>query len=97
VGRPAGWHGATSRHRWFNQRWRSFLRYWIALSNRSGSICFCASSPALAGLAVLRARPLFWVPLPFHFIGLIQDYALHRDSGNSSGGAQIKLVPPKVN
>jgi hypothetical protein len=78
--RPAPWQGATSSHRWFNQRWRSFLRYWIALSSRPGSIGFCASS----------------LPLRFRFVSLIQVYALHRNGGDSRGGSEIKLVPAKV-
>jgi hypothetical protein len=53
--------------------------------------------PGFGRLGCPACATLFWVPLPFHFIGLIQDYALHRDGGDSSGGAEIKLVPPKVN
>jgi hypothetical protein len=64
--RPARRQAATSCHRWFDQRWRSFLRYWIALFSRSGSIGFCASSLALTGLAAFWAPP--WFGCRFAFV-----------------------------
>jgi hypothetical protein len=56
--RKIGLHHST-RRAYADQRRRSFLRYWIALLSRSGSIGFCASSLALTGLAVLRVRSCF--------------------------------------
>jgi hypothetical protein len=47
-------------------------------------------------LGCLSGTTLFRVPLRFRFVSLIQVYALHRNVGDSRGGSEIKLVPPKV-
>jgi hypothetical protein len=52
--------------------------------------------PGFDRFGCLSCPTLFWLPLRFRFVSLIQLYALHRNGGDSRGGSEIKLVPPKV-
>jgi hypothetical protein len=44
----------------------------------------------------ISCAALFWVPLRFRLVSLIQRHALHHDDGDSTGGSEIKLVPPRA-